>query len=114
MTLKTEAREYYAPTYEARIFIAGSVPEIVSVLQKIAAGKGSCWSVEPTTFVYTGGREEGAVVRAINYPRFPAKPSEILNDTLKVAKAVLAETGQGSCSVVATDQTVWLTRRRDE
>jgi hypothetical protein len=67
-------------SYEARIFVGlrecydgetHDVVELEDCCQRFCDKVGLCVTVTPTTFVYKDGREPGAVVGLINYPRFP-------------------------------------------
>lgn len=99
-------------TYE--IFMAGDIQEGKRFLTAYAGNDGACWSVEPTEYIYSGGRELGFIVRFINYPRFPRSKNEIKNEALNLATHLLFTLGQGSCSVVGPDETYWLTRRKED
>lgn len=67
----TEIQITTAPSYVFEIYMAGDINDAKRKLTQIAAEQGACWSVDPTEFIYSGGRELGFVVRSINYPRFP-------------------------------------------
>jgi hypothetical protein len=113
MTLTSEIREVRAPTVEVRVFIAGPVSDVKRALAEIAL-RGACYSVEETEFVYTGGRETGACVRLINYPRFPCSGDELMRQGEQLGRELLLALHQASCSVVGPVETVWLTRRSQE
>jgi len=98
-------------TYSCAIYIASNFDDVRLTLQKMAASVGMCVSIERCGFVYTGGFEEGVAIRLINYPRFPSTPEKIKDMALKMAKHVMVETGQGSCSVECSDETIFLSRR---
>lgn len=101
------------PSATVTIFIAGSIDQCKLLLAEAAAERGACWSVEPTEFIYTGGREVGCVVRSINYPRFPKSEVDLMEEGLQTARMLLVRMFQGSCSVVGPKETVWLSRRGD-
>jgi hypothetical protein len=109
----TEFREKRSPTYVFEIFIAGDIQDAKRALVKIASKQGACWSVEPVEYIYSGGREQGCVVRSINYPRFPKSVDTLEKDAMFVATELMTELGQGSCSIVGPKETVWLTRRKE-
>ena len=98
-----------ASTYECRIYIAGDLGRIKELCQEFA-WRGLCVTVTPTTYVYTGGREEGAVVGLMNYPRFPTQREELDKSAKHLAKFLLGALYQKTCSVVTPDVTFWLTR----
>jgi hypothetical protein len=107
-TVKT----YRCETFVFQIFMAGSIDDAKRHLVRVASTEGACWSVEPTEFIYSGGRELGFIVRSINYPRFPSTYEELEKRTVELAEDLMVELGQGSCSVVGPRETVWLTRRK--
>jgi hypothetical protein len=72
---------------------------------------GLCVSVTEADFVFTGGLESGVRVGLINYPRFPKEPSEIFDTAVELSRFLIERLHQQSCSVVAPDQTMWLSRR---
>ena len=53
--------------------IQHSEEELIDYLQEIItqSASGLCVSVIPTKYIYVNGKEEGVIVRLINYPRFP-------------------------------------------
>lgn len=108
----TEIKTSTAPTYVFEIFMAGDIDYAKTILTRIAAEEGSCWSVDSTEFIYSGGRELGFVVRIINYPRFPKELYFLQQDAITVATKLMIELGQGSCSIVGPENTVWLDRRK--
>lgn len=97
-------------TYAVDIFVAGA-PEVAREVCQEFCLRGLCVSVSPCDFVYTGGRETGVRVGLINYPRFPSAPEAILATALDLAELLMVKMHQGSASVVASDKTVWLSRR---
>lgn len=107
----TEIKTVRAPTLVFEIFMAGDVQDAKRYLAKRAATAGACWSVDATEFVYSGGRELGFVVRSINYPRFPKTVDKLEEDAIVLARELMLELGQGSCSIVGPQETVWLNRR---
>jgi hypothetical protein len=109
-----ELQECRAPTVVFEIYTAGDVNDAKRALTKLASQQGACWSVEPTEYIYSGGRETGVVVRSINYPRFAKNTDQLEQEAVNTAKYLIAELGQGSCSIVGPKDTIWLTRRRED
>lgn len=99
-----------APTYRADIFLAGDYAAAVLACRDFCMA-GLCVTVERVDFVYTGGMESGVRVGLINYPRFPAKPEEIFGQAERLAEHLVAALFQHSASIVASDKTVWISRR---
>jgi hypothetical protein len=84
-----------AASYEVKIYIAGDITMIKHFCQHHCA-EGACVTVTPTEYVYTGGREAGAIIGLINYPRFPKTPADIDSEaeTMTVASAGSDERGE--------------------
>jgi hypothetical protein len=115
MTFETEIKRVAVEeTVVVEIFIGGDINQGKHRLSQLASQNGACWSVEPTEFIYTGGREVGMIVRSINYPRFPSTVDKLMEDAILIAQELMYHLGQGSCSVVGPKETVWLTRRKDD
>lgn len=100
------------PTFTAEIYIAGNMQDIERGCAEFCQS-GLCVSIESVKFVYTGGREDGAVVRLVNYPRFPADPVAIRDKAIALAKQLIDRCCQTSALVVDHTCTHWLTTRDD-
>jgi len=101
-----------APTYWAKVFIAGDLGAIKQVCREECYGVGLCVTVEPTTYIYTGGEESGAVIGLINYPRFPSEPTEIIAKAEALAGKIMERCFQHSYSIMTPDSTAWHSRRK--
>lgn len=99
------------PTYTAQIYIGGDLDTARRECRAYCHEVGECVTVEPVDFVFTGGMETGVRVGFINYPRFPREPADILARVIHLADRLLLALCQHSYSVVATDQTVFYSRR---
>jgi hypothetical protein len=99
------------PTFVCEIFIAGNMHDIERECAHFCQDVGLCVSIEPTKFVYTGGREDGAVVRLVNYPRFPSQPAAIRDTARRLSERLLGACCQGSVLIVDHESTEWVTRR---
>lgn len=108
----TEIQVHTAPSCVFEIYMAGNIHDAKRKLTQLAATQGACWSVDKTEFIYSGGREKGFIVRIINYPRFPKSVDSLRQSALELAKELMIELGQGSCSIVGPDKTIWLNRRK--
>lgn len=98
-------------TYTAQIYIAGDIDHAKTICQHFVYDVGLCVTVEPVDYIYTGGREAGVRVGLINYPRFPAEPEAIFARALELAELLQVKLSQHSFTIVATDKTVFSTRR---
>lgn len=65
-------------------------------------------TLTPTEYVYSGGMETGAVIRIINYPRFPAEEFHVWDRAVRMAYDLMAHLYQKTCTVRGTDDTVYL------
>lgn len=100
-----------APTIRFDIFIAGDAEQAKQVCREYCFEVGLCVTVEPTTYVFTGGEEAGVRVGLINYPRFPVSHDELLSRARELAARLLERLCQHSYSIVGPEQTEWFTRR---
>lgn len=99
------------PTYQATIFIGGDLARATAICREFCDQVGECVTIEPTMFVFTGGAEAGVRVGFIDYPRFPRSPAVIFDQAEALARKLLDGLDQGSLSIVATDRTLWISRR---
>lgn len=106
-------RAVVAPTFSSTIFIAGDVVKAMVACRVFCDSVGLCVTVTPTTYVYSGGAEVGVIVGLINYPRFPGTPEALNEVAERLARVLLDELEQGSCSIQSGAATTWLTRRGD-
>lgn len=82
--------------------------EVVNICRWYCDKVGLGLTVTPTTFVYTGGQEDGARIGLINYPRFPKHGIEIENQALELADILMNDLGQIRCSIVGPQETIML------
>lgn len=94
-------------TYTAAVFIAGDLSKIKDVCRRFCLS-GLCVTITQTDYVFTGGSESGAVIGLINYPRFPSTPAKIKQTAIRLARQLMKECCQRSCSVVCSDTTEYL------
>jgi hypothetical protein len=100
-------RTELAPTYTATIFIAGDLAIAKQVCREFCMRVGLCVTIEPTTYIYTGGEETGVRIGLINYPRFPAEPQQVKRKALELAHILLSRLCQHSFTVLTPDETLW-------
>lgn len=100
-------------TYTVRMYMAGDIEHAKRLLRSecYPPNDGLCVTVEPTTFIYTGGEEAGFVVCFVNYPRFPKTQDELFARAHEIAKRLIPALCQWSAMLVAPDKTVWLNNR---
>ena len=100
-----------APTFTVRLYLSGPIEVAKQVIRRECLREGLCVTVEPTTFIYTGGEEAGYVVGLLNYPRFPSTPDELTGRARTLMHALLDETHQHSALMVTPAESVWITKR---
>lgn len=101
------------PTYTIRLYLSGPIEVAKQVIREHALAHPICVTVEPTTFIYTGGEEQGYVVGLLNYPRFPTAPNELNVRAQQLAELLLDRTFQHSALIVTPENTTWITKRKD-
>ena len=101
-------------TYWARIYSSGSIEIAKQVVRRECQFKGLCVTIEPTTFIYTGGEEAWFVVGLINYPKFPATDDAIFERAVELAKIILEATYQDSTLIMSPYKTLWITKERQQ
>lgn len=104
-------RTQNAPTYTVRLYLSGPIEVAKQVIRQDCLEAGLCVTVEPTTFIYTGGEEAGYAVGLLNYPRFPSDPDALTARARALALRLLEATFQHSALVVAPGTTEWITKR---
>lgn len=96
------------PTYTVQLYIGGNIEEAKRQLNMICYLEGLCVTIEPTTFIYTGGTEQGMVIGFVNYPRFPKTPETIWNLAVEIAHILIPALNQKTALLVAMDRTAWI------
>lgn len=99
------------PTYWVRLFLSGPIEEAKQIIRQECRREGLCVTVEPTTFIYTGGEEAGYVVGLINYPRFPAMPHTLDQRARNLMELLLHGTHQDSALMMTPSKTEWISLR---
>lgn len=100
-----------APSIRYDILIAGDLAQAKQVCREYCFEVGLCVTVEPVTYIYTGGEEEGVRVGLINYPRFPTGPRDLEEKAIALARMLLERLCQHSYSIVGPVETEWFSRR---
>jgi len=100
-----------APTIRFDIFIAGDIEQAKQVCRQYCLDIGLCVTVEPVTYIYTGGEESGIRVGLINYPRFPTTTTALREKAEGLADRLMDGLCQHSFSIVGPDETTWYSRR---
>jgi len=99
------------PTYWVKIYIAGPIKVAKQIIRRECKAEGLCVTIDPTTFIYTGGEETGYVVQLINYPKYPVSNFVTQNRATKLALMLKSETFQDSVLIMDSVGTQWTTDR---
>jgi hypothetical protein len=100
-------------TYWVKIYLSGPIEVAKQILRQECKREGLCVTIEPTTYIYTGGEEQGYVVGLINYPRFPKQPSQIWERACNIAHKLRVETFQDSCCIMDSSNVRWMSDREE-
>jgi len=98
-------------TYTVKIYMSGPVEVAKQIIREECLTAGLCVTIEPTTYIYTGGEETGYVVGLLNYPRFPTSPDQLLARARILAIKLLDGTFQHSALIVTPTMSEWYTMR---
>lgn len=101
-------------TYQIRLYLSGPIDVAKQVIRERCFARGLCVTVEPTTYIYTGGEEQGYVVGLLNYPRFPSTPKTLEDIAEDLALALLNRTYQGSVLIVSPNGSKWVSIRDEK
>jgi len=101
-------------TFVVRLYLSGPIDVAKQIIRKECLSRGLCVTVEPTTFIYTGGEESGYVVGLLNYPRFPSSPEAIYLRAKELMIQLIEGTYQHSGLLVSPDITEWISKRESD
>lgn len=101
------------PTFTARLYLSGPIEVAKQIIRGDCLREGLCVTIEPSTFIYTGGEEAGYVVGLVNYPRFPAERVALIQRARDLMLRLLDGTHQHSALLVTPEVTEWVTKRAD-
>jgi len=104
------------PTYVVEIHMAGDIEDAKRQLRRecYPPGGGLCVTVEPETFIYTGGEEQGFKLTLRNYPRFPSDPADLWVRAIGIADRLIPALCQWTAMVVDPEKTAWLNHRPED
>lgn len=100
-----------ADTIRFDIFIAGDFDQAKQACREHCMAVGLCVTVEPISYIYTGGEESGVRVGLINYPRFPTDHDTLRDRARALGDALMMRLCQHSYSIVGPRETEWYSRR---
>lgn len=100
-------KEATVPTIRYDLFMAGDLSMAKQVCREYCFHIGMCFTIEPTTYIYTGGEEEGFRIGLINYPRFPADQEKLKNTITNLAETLRTRLCQHSYTICGPDTSTW-------
>lgn len=95
-------------TFQSAIYISAKKHTIEDVCAEFCKKNPSCVTIEHVDFIYHGGHTAGFRIKFINYPRFESTAEEIKRKAESLALNLLIASHQLSCSVVHSDETVYM------
>lgn len=104
-------RTELAPTNVIKLYLSGPIDIAKQAVRAETLRAGLCVTIEPTTYIYTGGEESGYVVGLLNYPRFPCAPEELESRARDLMLKLLAATHQHSALMVTPEHSEWVSLR---
>ena len=87
------------PSWTVRLYMAGSVRDAAKVVGAFVRRVGWCVNIRQTLFVYSGGQEDGFVVEAIAYARFPSDRATAEARMNELASLLCVECNQRSYTI---------------
>ena len=93
-----------------KIYIAGSRQNIEDCCKAFCNEIGFCVTVTETNFIYTGGSETGFEIGIINYARFPSNYDGLITNAEVLAKRLIEDSFQSSCSIVSSRESIYITK----
>lgn len=99
------------PAVRVLIFMAGDISKAIQSCQEYCDVIGLCVTVEPATYVYSGGQESGFTIGLINYARFPKTREEILHHARTLAVQLLNDLDQQSFTIQDDQESVFFSWR---
>lgn len=97
-----------------QVFMAGDKVAAEDCCAKFCDEVGLCVTVTPTSYIYTGGRENGFVVGLINYARFPSNQEAITEKAFRLAWLLMRELGQDSFTVQTPENSIFCSERKED
>jgi hypothetical protein len=98
-------------TFRVEICIAGDYNDAKKICKGFANTVGICVTVTRAEYIYTGGCEDGVIVRMINYPKYPADKEDIRGKAYILGIALTQGLFQDSFTIVDDEKTEWYSNR---
>jgi len=97
-------------TFWVKLYLSGPIEVAKQIIRQETMREGLCVTVESTTYIYTGGEEQGYVIGLINYARFPKENEEIIARAKDLLHKLLDGTYQRSATMMTPTETIWITK----
>ncbi len=91
------------------ICMAGDIAQAKQIIRGYCWDRGWCVTVTPTTYIYSGGEENGFIVGVENYPRFPSTLDELTGKAKELAERLAVLLFQKSYMICTPTKTLWQT-----
>ncbi|HBO9153605.1 hypothetical protein [Pseudomonas aeruginosa] len=101
----------FAETYWIKLYLSGPIEIAKNIIRQECLREGLCITIDPTTFIYTGGEETGYTVGIVNYPRFPTSPDDLEDRARQLMHLLLEGTYQHSALMMTPTATEWVSIR---
>lgn len=101
----------HCETITVRIYMGGDYNVARSVTKKYLFDHPGCVNMYKVDYIYTGGEEAGFCVEYINYPKFPKNAMTLILNAEELARLLMRELGERTCSIQHPDGTVRLKRK---
>jgi hypothetical protein len=95
----------------ANIWIAGDSAKAVQACREFCMVTPLCVTVTSTSYVYTGGMQDGVCVRLIAYPRFETPVAELRGNAERLAEHLCNALCQESYSIEYPTEIEWTSYR---
>jgi hypothetical protein len=100
-------------TFWVKIYLSGPIEVAKQIIRRVCLQEGLCVTIEPTTYIYTGGEEIGYVVGLLNYPRFPTSNEALSHRAEELADELMQGTYHHSVLIVNPSKSYWFSRREE-
>lgn len=90
----------YVGLREGYTNIVHELSEVEDICQQYCTKIGLCVTVTPTSYIYSHGKEPGAIIGFIDYPRPSAHKKDILHHALLLADQLKDDLNQLKVSVI--------------
>jgi hypothetical protein len=107
-------KTHVSQTRTVRLYLSGPIEVAKQAIRADTLRAGLCVTIEPTTYIYTGGEEAGYVVGLLNYPRFPCEPHALDDRARDLMHKLLTATHQHSALMVTPECSEWITVREQQ